>query len=702
MQFEVVHSVPGRIRLRIGVLRNDRKFGQAFERWLDLAVDISSYKFNLFCASLVVFYDSSRPAALAQFQVSLGNASREVIDAAPSQPALPSGNVVASLVVKKPFLWATLYLGITLLQLPILSVAGIPLLIYTAVPTLRRAFMVLKKERRLNVDFLDSIAVVVSVLRGQFFTGAFVTWMINLGDWIRDQTAAKSKRAITDLLEFETASAWVLVGHKVIQKAAADVSAGDTVIVYPGEIIPVDGEILRGRATVDQKTVTGESLPVERSVGDIAYAATSVREGKLTIRALRVRGETTAAQIVHMIEAAPVGETRIQNYAERFADKLVAPTLLLSGGLYAATGNLDRLLSMAIVDYGTGMRVAAPTTVMAAMTHAARQGILIKGGSHMEKLANLDTVIFDKTGTLTRGVPQILDIISYDERRFPRREILRLAAAAEVRLKHPVAQAIVSRAKSERIRIPERVGADFQIGLGVEATVNSYRIQIGNERFFRQKSIGYEASSKQVAALNLQGSSSLLFSVDGKLTGLIAYADQVRPESRDVVRTLHNRGVKHTVMLTGDNHVVARAVAAHLGIEQFFSDMLPAEKADIVQQFQKRGRVVAMVGDGINDSPALAYADIGIAMKGGAEIARETADVVLMEENLWKLLSAIDIAKDAMRLIRQNYAIIATLNTLAMTLAMPSGLVSPNVSALISNGSAILATLNAVRPILNQ
>lgn len=288
-----------------------------------------------------------------------------------------------------------------------LSYGSVPLLIYTAIPTLLRAFTVLKIERRLNVDFLDSVAISVSLCRGQVFTGAFITCMISMGDWIRDRTAARSKRALTELMAFQTATAWVLAGHRVVQKAASEVMAGDTVIVHPGEIVPVDGEVVRGRAMVDQKTVTGESLPVARGVGEIVYAATVVREGELRIRALRVQGETTAAQIVLLIQAAPVGETRIQNYAERFADRLVAPALLLSGGLYAMSGNLDRLLSMAIVDYGTGIRVAAPTTVLAAMTHAARQGILIKSGSHLEKLAELDTVIFDKTGTLTRGVPQI-------------------------------------------------------------------------------------------------------------------------------------------------------------------------------------------------------------------------------------------------------------------------------------------------------
>ena len=401
-----------------------------------------------------------------------------------------------------------------------------------------------------------------------------------------------------------------------------------------------------------------------------------------------------------MIEEAPVGETRIQNYAERFADKLVAPTILLSAGLYGMTGDLNRLLSMMIIDYGTGIRVAAPTSVLAAMTHAARQGIIIKSGRHMEQLAHLDTIVFDKTGTLTSGVPEVLDVISYNERRFPARKIVGLAAAAEARLKHPVSQAILAKARREGIRVPERSGADFQIGLGVEARVNGYYIHIGSARYFRGKQIAHGASAGMVESINTSGCSTLLFAVDGTLTGLIPYADQIRPESRDVIRTLHNRGVRDIVMLTGDNNRVASAVASRLGIDRYFSDTMPSEKADIIKQLREGGRTVAMVGDGINDSPALAYADVGIAMKNGAEAARETADVVLMEDNLWKLIGAIDASKEAIALIGQNYAIIAALNTLAMALAIPGGLMTPNFAALLSNGSAIAASLNAIRPIL--
>jgi heavy metal translocating P-type ATPase len=700
MECAVVHTVSGRVRLRVPAIQGDAPLGAALAEWLGRQKGVSSCRVNVDCASVVIYYDAQAPRLLARIQAAIRRLTGLGLERRP-QPA-PAGitvKIVEFLNEPKSLAWPTVSLALAWLA-PSAFAIGLPLMAINAIPTWKRAYAVVRLERRLNVDFLDSLATLICIVRGQLFTGAFMLWMIRLGDWIRDRTAARSKRAIQDLLQFQTTHAWLVRGARVVRVAVHTVRVGQIVVVYPGEMIPVDGEVLIGDAAVEQSHITGESLPVQRGVGDSVYASTSIREGKLRLRATRVGDQTTAAQIVRMVEEAPAGETRVQNYAERFADKLVTPALALAAGLYGVTRDMNRLLSILIVDYGTGIRVAAPTAVLAAMTHAARQGILIKGGSYMERLASLDTIVFDKTGTLTCGVPEVLDVISYDERHFPSRKIVGLAAAAEARLKHPVSQAIVAKAQQQGIRVPARLGADFQIGLGVEARVNGYYVHIGSERYFRSKQIRHDRAADQVERINESGCSTLLFAVDGTLAGLIPYADRIRPESRAVIRTLHNRGVRDTVMLTGDNRRVAAAVADRLGIDRYFSDTLPAEKAEIVRRLQEGGRTVAMVGDGINDSPALAYADVGIAMKNGAEVARETADVILMEDNLWKLIGAIDASKEAMALIRQNYAIIAILNTLTMALAIPSGLMTPDVAALLSNGSAIAASLNAIRPIL--
>ncbi len=373
--------------------------------------------------------------------------------------------------------------------------------------------------------------------------------------------------------------------------------------------------------------------------------------------------------------------------------------LALATGTAAISGDFNRFLSLVIVDYGTGIRVAAPTAVLASMTHAARAGIIIKSGAHMERLSHVDTVIFDKTGTLTHGSPVVLDIISY-EPNITASHLLGLAAAAETRLTHPVAEALRVKAQELGANIPECDETTYRIGLGVEGQVNGYYLHVGNERFMRQSNIAVDAARSDRTALDHQGYSCIYVAVDGTLAGLVPFTDQIRPESSEIIQRLHAMGVKNTVMLTGDNAVVARAVCKRIGLSHQFADMLPADKADVIKSYQAKGNVVAMVGDGINDSPALSFADVGIAMKYGAEVARESADVVLMEDSLWKLVKAVEIARGAVGLIRQNYAIVAGLNTLALGLALPSGLVSPSVTALISNGSAILASVNGIRPIL--
>jgi heavy metal translocating P-type ATPase len=715
LDYDVRHALPGRIRLRVPAIEQSPGLADAIKRLLDKHDGITGVRIHRLSASVVITYDPRRPNVPAKLISALRGLTVPTLLAFPAAGQRESGRTGGSNVTEaeslraadddngfNPLSLATAALGFSLLGGPLGASLTLPFIGYNSIAILKRAFRVLRDERRLNVDFLDSLAIVISTLQGNLFTSAFMTWLISLGDYIRDRTAAKSRRSIAVLLNYQRRKVWVLRNNKKAEVTVDDVRAGDTVIVYPGGMISVDGEVIRGRASVDQKTITGESLPVERRVGDRVYAATVVREGKLYVHADRVGAETAAAQIVRLVEAAPIGDTRMQNYAEKFADKLVAPSLGFAATLYGMSGDLNRLLSMVIIDYGTGIRVAAPTSILAAMTRAARQGILIKDGSHLEKLSQADTIIFDKTGTLTKGQPRVLNVTSFNERRFPPHEVLTLAAAAEARLKHPVAWAILAKARELQLKIPKRSELRYHIGLGVEVQVNGYVVQVGNERFLREQGIKLDVALRDLKRMNERGYSSLLLAVDGTLTGLLPYADQIRPESQAVIKTLHNRGVRRIIMLTGDNTTVAEAVSLQLGLDQFFSEVLPADKAEIVRQLQRDGRVVAMVGDGINDSPALSYADVGIAMKNGADVAREAADVVLMEENLWKLISAIDISKEAIGLVRQNYAIIVVFNTLALALAVPSGMVSPDVTALVSNGSAILASLNGMRPILQD
>jgi heavy metal translocating P-type ATPase len=692
----------GRIRLNIPALCRNRGLSETFLAWLRAQAGVRSARINYDCASLVLEYDPAQEAMLRVMLDRVKGASladvRALCENVPcevAQPMAPAPDVSR----RSPLALPTLSLLMALSANPVVAAVNVPLMFWNAIPIAKRAWKVWSNESRLNIDVLDTLAITSSVLQGNPLAGCIVTWLIKLGDWIRDLTAAGQKRAISELLEFQTKNAWVLRDGNVMQIPATELAVRDLVVVYPGEMIPVDGEIIDGSATIDQKTITGEGLPVSRGKGEAAFAATVIREGQITVRALRVGSATTAGQIVHLVESAPIGDTRMQNHAERFADRLVAPTLALAASTAAVTGDFNRFLSLVIVDYGTGIRVAAPTSVLSSMTHAARAGIIIKSGGHMEKLAGIDTIVFDKTGTLTHGTPAVIDVLSYQDAITPN-HLLGLAAAAETKLQHPVAEALRSRARQLQVNIPPCNETTYRIGLGVEGQVNGYYLHVGNERFMRQSNIATAKAHSDRAALDERGYSSLYIAVDGELAGLVPYSDEIRSESRPVIQRLHQMGIKSSIMLTGDNGVVARAVCRNIGLTEHFADMLPADKASAIQELQRSGRRVAMVGDGINDSPALSFADVGIAMKHGAEVTHESADVILMEDSLWKLVKAVEISQGAVRLIRQNYSIVAGFNTLALCLALPGGLITPEVTALISNGSAILASMNGIRPIL--
>src|SRR5208337_565556 len=419
MQFAIRHFMPGRVRLWIPTLCYDKDLAEETLAWLRGQSAVRGARINYACSSLVVEYEI---AFEPMFRLLIGRLRlmtlsdlRELTQLAP--PLGDTGQHLAKELIaaakpaeephRYPLLLPTLSMALAFVANPVATAINIPLMLWNGYPIAARAYRVLRDEHRLNVDFLDTLAILASLAQGNHVAGALITWLIKLGDWIRDLTAAGSKRAIGDLLEFESKTAWIVRDGSVISVPARDVLVGDDVIVYPGEMIPVDGEIIDGSALIDQKTITGEGLPVTRGVGEAAFAATVTREGQITIRATRVGSDTTAGQIVQLIDSAPIGDTRMQNHAEKLADRLVAPTLGVAVGTAALTADFNRFLSLVIVDYGTGIRVAAPTAMLSSMTLAARRGIIIKSGRHMERLAEADTILFDKTGTLTRGQPEV-------------------------------------------------------------------------------------------------------------------------------------------------------------------------------------------------------------------------------------------------------------------------------------------------------
>jgi Cu2+-exporting ATPase len=672
------------------------RLSASFEAFLRDQPGIRDVRLNPSCQSLILHYEPER-LDVDKLVACVEQLSPERIRTyRPRHQPQPAGE-------RPSIAWLSLALSSAAMGLGALVESSLApwLLAGAAVPIFSRAFEALTRRGKLNVDVLDATATTVLMLQGQVRTASLMVWLVSLGEFIRDITMQGSQRAIEGLFDGKIQSAWVLRGEQKIRVNVEDVQEGDQIVVYPGELIPVDGTIVAGRATVDQKILTGESMPVEKGEGDHVYATTVVREGKLYLRASSVGEATVAAKVVKLVRDAPIRETRIQNYAEQFADRIVPWSLAGAAGAFVTTGNVNVAAPLLIVDYATGIRVAAPTTVLSSMAKAARQGVLIKGGRYLEQLAQVDAIVFDKTGTLTLGSPKIIDIIAYSENGLYVDRILALAAAAQQRLTHPVAEAIVQTAMARGIDIPERDGSDYLIGLGVEAPVEGSVIHVGSQRFMTLKGIALERAAADLQWIDEAAAAPIFIGIDGELRGLLVLADPLRPEAGAVVQALRNRGIRDIVMLTGDHTTVAKRVAEVVGITRYIAEALPEHKAELVRTLQAEGRTVAVVGDGINDSPALAQADVGIAVLGGAEVAQETAHVAMLEGNLWKIPQAIDIARESIHLIEQNWQLIFFPNTAAIALSL-LGLIGPVGATLISNGSGVLATGNGLRPLLNS
>jgi len=691
----IVHSIPGRARLRVPAIRPEAAIAGALERALAQHDGIDDVRINRTCASVIVQYDRATTRAPNLREFVRGQRPETLLathgDAPPDAPLFDRSRLdfaLSSAAVATGFF------------LQSWTAPLVPLMLAPSVQAMfGRAYDALTRRQTLNVDVLDSAATTLMLGQGQFFSAAFMVWLVDLGDYIRYRTMERSKRAIGEMLEMEEPHAWVVRDGAKERVSIDDLAVGDEVVVYTGERIPADGTVTRGEAAVDEQALTGESQPVDKTPDDTVYAATVVREGKIYFVAERVGSDTEAAQIVRLIQEAPGSDTRMQDAAEKRADRLVPVSLGGAGALLLLTGDASRAASFLIIDYGTGIRVAAPTTVLASMTKAARRGILIKSGRALETLTEVDTVVFDKTGTLTTGEQRVERVHGYG---VSEKEVLRLAAGAEQRLSHPIAKAVVAGATTRGLDVPDRPDSTYEVGKGVIATVEDRTMHVGNRTLLDSAGIAVpEAVDADARSIEQEAASPLYVAVEGDVIGLMSLTDPIREEASSVLRALHERGIDTITMLTGDRAPVAQRVADRLGIDTVVAEVFPDEKVDVVKQLQNDGHTVAVVGDGVNDSPALARADVGIAVNGGTDVAQEASDVILMRGNLEMIPEALDGAEEAIALIEQNWRLIAVPNTTALALTA-LGLIGPVAATVISNGAAIVAGANALRPLFDR
>ncbi|MEQ9671367.1 heavy metal translocating P-type ATPase [Coleofasciculus sp. G2-EDA-02] len=705
--YRVVHSTPGRVRFRIPRIAHDSNYAQRLQRLLAAEPQVTSVRLKPAAASVVIRYLPGEPDS--QMRSRLGKVIQLATNAALTIP----GNITSTQPENsaKPGDWSRLKLPtlatlISLVSGP-LGLSFHPLILggtiaLATIPVARRALESITQERRLNVDFLDLAAITIITAQRHFLTSCSMLGLIELGEAIRERTARSSRNQTLDLLSSLAQFVWVERNGEKQQIPIEQVQPEDTVIVYPGDQIPVDGQILQGKALIDEQKLTGEAMPVVRSEGDSVYASTLLREGQLYILAERIGADTLAGRTLKLLQDAPVHDTRVENYAAKIADRMVVPTLLLGGVIFALTRNAARAASILTIDFATGIRVSVPTTVMAAMLSAARQGILLRSGRALEQLARVDAIVFDKTGTLTQGDVAIIGITTADSA-ISELEVLRLAAAAEQRITHPVAEAVMRYANYQEVIIPQRGEWDYQVGLGIQAQIEGQTVLVGSERFLVKEGIDLESFYTAHPEVKTTEYPTIYVASNGRLLGILQYTDPLRPESAEVIAMLRDEMGAEIHILTGDNCQRAAVVAAQLNIppSHTYAEAFPQRKAEVVQQLHEAGKTVAFVGDGLNDSAALAYADVSVSFRDGSDIARETADVVLMQNNLRGLVEAIAIARNAKQIIRQNTKIVAVPNLSGLAIAATVGL-NPMTATLINNGSSVIAGVNGLRPALKR
>lgn len=550
---------------------------------------------------------------------------------------------------------------------------------------------------KIDVHILDSSAIFISNVTGNYGSSVLMTWLLSLGDVIQEKTENVAKVEIEKLLNYKDDYAWVIEGDNIVKKKVQQVKIGDTVVVYTGQKITVDGVVIEGEAAVNQASLTGEFNPVLKKEGDKVYAGTFLEDGKLYIKTEKVGDDTVLAKIVKIIEEGVNQPIQAQLRAEDFANRFVIPTIALGGASYALSGNINRLTSTLIIDFHTGIHVSTPLSIMSYMSVAARKGILFKTGKHLEILHDVDSIVFDKTGTLTVGKPEITEIIPIS---ISETELIQIAASLEQRITHPVAKSIVKYAESLDLELLERKNSRYHVGLGIEGEINDQLYLLGSSKFLKEKSISIPRKVKAIVDELHEKGESVLFLVRGKsIIGLVGVSDHLRPEAKSVIENLHKSG-REVILCTGDNEGAAEKVAKILGIDKCYARAFPDEKARIIKELKKQGKKVAFVGDGVNDSPALSVADIGISMRSGADIAIEVADVVIPND-LSKLVEAIAISDRAINKIHSNFKVNAIINGTGLVLSA-LGLINPLLSTIINNGTTVLLGYNSIRPIFQK
>ena len=556
-------------------------------------------------------------------------------------------------------------------------------------------------RRRLEVEVLDALSIGVSVLRGDFGTAGSVMFLLNLGSLLEEWTRKKSLDDLARSMALNVDNVWVRSQGTEVLLPLTKVQPGDEIVVRSGNMVPLDGTVIEGEAMVNQAALTGESMPVRKAKGATVYAGTVVEEGECVFLAKAAGGANRYDKIVAMIEESEKLKSSTENRALELADKLVPWCLAGTVVTYALTRNVTRAISILMVDFSCALKLSMPLAVLSAMRECGTAHITVKGGKYLEALAKADTIVFDKTGTLTRATPQVVDIIPFSNSE--KDDVLRLAACLEEHFPHSMANAVVRAAREQGLSHEEMHSeVEYIVAHGIASRVGGERVVIGSYHFvFEDEHCIVPADEQEKFDQMPAEYSHLYMAASGQLVGVICIADPLRPEAASVLRQLHKLGIRNAVMMTGDSHRTAEAIARQVGVDQFFAEVLPEDKANFVQKAKAEGHTVVMIGDGINDSPALSAADIGIAINSGAAIAREIADVTIKADSLEELVTLKTIANALQHRVNSNYRFVLSFNSTLIALGA-LGILQPAASAMLHNLSTIGISLRSMTNLIQK
>lgn len=554
---------------------------------------------------------------------------------------------------------------------------------------------------RIEVPVLDGTAIGVSVFRGDYATASSVMFLLGIGEILEEWTHKKSVGDLARSMSLNISKVWVLRDGREELEEVTSVQTGDQVVIHMGNVIPFDGDVVGGEAVVNQASLTGESNPVRKAEGGYAYAGTVVEEGEITIRAREVNGSSKYEKIMTMIEESEKLKSSLEGKAAHLADRLVPYTFAGTGLVWLLTRNTTKALSVLMVDFSCALKLAMPLTVLSAIREASTYDITVKGGKFLEAMAEADTIVFDKTGTLTKAQPTVVDVISFNGQSSD--ELLRIAACLEEHFPHSMAKAVVNKA-IERNLVHEELHSkvEYIVAHGIYSTLEGRKIIIGSHHFvFEDENAKVPEDKKQLFEELPEQYSHLYMAIDGLLAAVICIEDPLRKEAPEVIRRLKKYGISKVVMMTGDSDRIASTIADKVGVDEYYSEVLPEDKAKFVENEKNAGRKVIMIGDGINDSPALSEANVGIAISDGAEIAREIADVTISADNLYEIATLKQLSDAMVRRINTNYRLIVGINTGLIGLGI-AGVFQPTMSALFHNTSTILISLKSMNNLLDQ